>query len=225
MSITLERFETLPYILQLPENYEKGRRYPILLNLHGAGTRGITLEEYAQSPMFDRFAEHMQIEPFITVAPHCTAHTWFDRFETLIRLAQLLPTLPFADPDRIYLMGTSMGGYGAWQLGMSHPELFAALLPICGGGMRWNVSRLVNVPVWAFHGGKDTVVFPEESIKLVERLQEKGANAKLTIYPENGHDAWNDTFKNPEVFAWMLAQRRHCEKELQDECKGRAQFG
>ena len=102
-------------------------------------------------------------------------------------------------------MGASMGGFGSWQLAMSLPELFAAVVPICGGGLKWSASRLVNVPIWAFHGGKDTLVEPEESIKMVDAVNKCGGNAKLTLYPENGHDAWTATWRNYEVFEWLLS--------------------
>ncbi len=225
MNILKQQFEVFPYLIQYPKGYVQGKRYPVLLTLHGAGTRGITTEEYAASNMFERLEEHMEIEPFIAVAPHCTESSWFDRFETLKRFAAFVAGADFADADRIYLMGTSMGAYAAWQLGMSCPELFAALLPICGGGMYWSASRLKDIPIWAFHGALDTTVFCEESQKMVDAVNKKGGCAKLTIYPENKHDAWSDTYKNPEVFAWMLAQEKKQKTDAADECQGRAQFG
>ena len=126
-------------------------------------------------------------------------------WEHLEKLVTTISSLPFADKDRIYLMGASMGGYATWQLAMSMPEVFAAVVPVCGGGTYWHAHRLVNVPVWAFHGGKDTVVFKEESINMVDAVNKCGGNAKLTIYPENEHDAWSDTYSNPEVFDWLLS--------------------
>ena len=122
-------------------------------------------------------------------------------------------------------MGASMGGYGTWQLAMSLPELFAAIVPICGGGMYWNASRLVNIPIWAFHGGKDTTVFKEESIKMVDAVNKCGGNAKITIYPENGHDAWSDTYKNPEVFHWLLSNTNKNSIELIDKYKDSDIYG
>ena len=103
------------------------------------------------------------------------------------------------------LTGASMGGYATWQLAMSMPECFAAAVPICGGGMYWNAERLKNVPIWAFHGGKDNVVSVEESKKMVDSVNQKGGSAKLTIYPENGHDAWSDTYSNHLVYSWFLS--------------------
>jgi len=219
-----DKFETLDYLIHYPADYKKGERYPVLLQLHGAGTRGITLAEYAQSKSFSDMIKASN-DALIIVAPHCTADSWFDKFETLIRFANWLSTAPFTDTERLYLMGGSMGGYAAWQLAMSQPQQFAAMIPICGGGMYWNASRLVNVPVWAFHGAKDTTVFPEESKKMVEKLQRKGAEAKLTIYPENAHDAWNDTFANPEVFAWLLSHKKQNTRKEEVSCQGAKEFG
>ena len=118
-----------------------------------------------------------------------------------------------------------MGGYGTWQLAMSLPELFAAIVPVCGGGMYWNASRLVNIPIWAFHGAKDTTVFKEESIKMVDAVNKCGGKAKLTIYPENGHDAWSDTYKNPEVFDWLLSNTNENSVKLIDKYKDSNIYG
>lgn len=224
MYFETEIFDGMSYIVRYPDGYQRGDKFPVLLMLHGAGTRGITLEQYKASESFSQISSSAK-EQLILVAPHCTENSWFDKFETLIRFANWLSTAPFTDTDRLYLMGTSMGGYAAWQLAMSQPHLFAAMIPICGGGMYWNASRLVNVPVWAFHGAKDTVVYPEESEKLIRKLQKKGAEAKLTIYPENEHNAWSDTFSNPEVFMWLLAHTNQNSKKEEAVCQGAKEFG
>ena len=125
--------------------------------------------------------------------------------------------MPFVDRDRIYVMGASMGGYATWQLAMSMPECFAAIVPICGGGMYWNASMLVNVPVWAFHGAKDTTVFLEESVKMVEAVKRHGGDAKLTVYPENSHDAWSETYANPDVYSWLLQHSNKNKQKCSDE--------
>ena len=101
-----------------------------------------------------------------------------------------------------------MGGYATWQMAMSRPELFAAIVPICGGGMYWNAGRLKDVAVRAFHGKQDYVVLVGESEKMVEAVKRAGGDAQLTVYPENGHDAWTDTYQNPAVFAWLLEQKK-----------------
>ncbi len=140
-------------------------------------------------------------------------------------MVRFIASQPYADRKRIYMMGSSMGGYATWQLAMSMPEYFAAIVPICGGGMYWEAERLTNVPVWAFHGGKDTVVFPEESQKMVDAVNQYGGNAKLTIYSENGHDAWTDTFSNPEVYRWFLSHEKESEAPLSDNLRDPEKFG
>ncbi|MBP3361486.1 MAG: prolyl oligopeptidase family serine peptidase [Clostridia bacterium] len=203
-------FEGMNYIINYPADYKEGEKYPVIIFLHGAGTRGKDMERLKTHAYFTITAQHEGF-PFITAAPHCPEGTWFDMFEVLKRFTKKIVCSEFADKDRIYLTGASMGGYAAWQLAMSMPELFAAIVPICGGGMCWYAGRLVNVPVWAFHAEKDSTVNVEESKKMVEAVNEKGGSAKLTVYTENhtgnDHDAWTDTYKNPEVFIWLLSHR------------------
>ena len=146
--------------------------------------------------------------PFMVFAPLCSRDSWFDLFEHLRDLVAEIYNSPYTDRERIYLMGNSMGGYGTWQLAMSLPNVFAAAVPICGGGMYWNARRLADLPVWAFHGEKDTEVLPEESKKMVEAVRRSNGEARLTLYAENGHDAWTDTYRNKEVFDWLLSHRR-----------------
>ena len=217
-------FDGMNYLVHFPDGYKEGEKYPVLLMLHGAGTRGITLEQYQKSPSFANISKAAE-DKLIIVAPHCTNTFWYDIYETLVRFAKKMATAPFTDPTRYYLCGASMGGYTTWQLAMSHPDLFAAIIPICGGGMHWTASRLVNLPIWAFHGAKDTTVLPEESQRMVDRVNYKGGNAKLTIYPENAHNAWSDTYSNPEVFTWLLSHQNKNSPVLQDECQGMKEFG
>ena len=204
MNIKIDQSENVKYIIRFPDGYKNGDRFPVIIFLHGAGSRGNDIHILKNNPYFNIINKHLEF-PFITVAPQCSQNTWFDMFEQLKRFVFKIYDENFTDKNKIYLMGASMGGYGTWQLAMSLPELFAAIVPICGGGMYWNASRLVNVPVWAFHGAKDTVVFKEESIKLVDAINKCGGKAKLTIYPENGHDAWSDTYNSQEVFHWLLS--------------------
>ncbi len=207
---------TLDCVVNYPKNFSKDKKHPVIISLHGAGNRDHGVESlkndgyFVHTSNFDEF-------PFVSVMPYCSENTWFDLFEQLKATVQEIVKMPFVDSKRVYLLGISMGGYTAWQLGMSMPEYFAAMVPICGGGMYWNAGRLANVPVWAFHGGKDPTVFVEESKKMVDAVNACGGNAKLTIYPENGHDSWTDTLTNPEVFKWLLEQENKNEIELVDK--------
>jgi len=121
------------------------------------------------------------------------------------------------DPERVYLTGLSMGGYGTWSLALAAPERFAAVVPICGGGDPIKLlladprraQALKSLPIWAFHGAKDPVVKLEESERMVDALKRFGCSeVQLTVYPEAGHDAWTQTYENPKLYDWLLAHRR-----------------
>lgn len=215
MKYVYERFESIPYVIRFPDGFSKENKHPLILFLHGMGgsVRTTTIEGFEKIHFF-ALSEGIPDFPFICVAPRCDRFTWFDRFETLTRFIEDLSARSYTDKDRIYLMGASMGGFTVWQLAMSMPDRFAAIVPICGGGIYANADRLKNTPVWAFHGGKDRTVFPEESQKMVDAVNRSGGKAKLTIYPENGHDAWSDTLRNPEVYQWLLT---HSLKERRNE--------
>lgn len=200
----IKNIEGLNAAICYPRSYKTGEKYPLIIALHGAGTRGNDPEAMVSGSRYLQLMDDMENFPFISILPQCHEDTWFDLWESLERFFKVCCARDDVDPTRVYVMGASMGGYATWQLGMSLPELIAAIAPICGGGMYWNAGRLKNVPVWAFHGGKDTTVFPEESQKMVDAVNRKGGNAKLTIFPENGHDAWTDSYGNPELYKWFL---------------------
>ena len=169
----------------------------------------------------DKFSDF----PFITIAPLCHANTWFDIFESLQRLVSYSIKSNFVDNEKIYLIGASMGGYATWQLAMTMPECFSAIVPICGGGMYWNAGRLANVPVWAFHGQKDTSVLVDESKKMVDAVNNAGGKARLTIYPEHGHDAWSDTYSNKKVYEWLFSNVKSKNENFVDIYNNNKLFG
>ena len=214
-----KKHKEIEYLVRYPNNYTAGEKYPVLIQIHGAGGRGASYEEIKNTHAFFSITEQMENFPFVVVAPICPGadDTWYDHFQSLKSLIIEAIESDYADKERIYVIGGSMGGYTTWELGMSMPERFAALVPICGGGMYWNARRLVNVPIWAFHGAKDPTVLVEESIKMVEAVNRRGGNAKLTVYPENAHDAWTDTFSNPEVYKWLLTNKNENAKSLVNE--------
>lgn len=205
--------DNLGYMISYPDNFDETKTYPVIFFMHGAGNRGNDINKLFDNAYFQILPTHKDF-PFITVAPHCSADTWFELWQPLKNLVHHITTLPFVDVSRIYLMGVSMGGYGAWQLGMSLPQYFAAMVPICGGGMYWNADQLVNVPVWAFHGGKDDIVFPEESIKMVNAVNKYGGNAKLTIYEDSLHSVWFKVYPDQAVYDWLLSHKNENTKAL-----------
>ena len=214
-------FRTIQYLVRYPDHYEAGMKCPVLICIHGAGGRGGSYEDFKGHSEFT-ISGKMEGFPFVTVAPMCPKvdGTWFDYFETLKDFIRYIAAEPFADPARIYAMGGSMGGYTTWELAMSMPEYFAAIVPICDGGMYWNAGRLKNVPVWAFHGKLDSTVFVEESEKMVNAVNKRGGCAKLTVYPEAKHDAWTPTYSNPEVYEWLLSHTNKNAEQLINEYSG-----
>jgi predicted peptidase len=219
-------FDGMKYIICYPDGYDEKEKYPIIFFLHGAGSRGKDIQLLESNPYF-RITEKLSSFPLLTTASLYHKNTWFDIFEKLQKFVSYCLKLEFVDTDRFYLMGASMGGYATWQLAMSMPECFAAIVPICGGGMYWNAGRLANVPVWAFHGEKDTAVLVDESKKMVNAVNNAGGKAKLTIYPENGHDAWSDTYANRQVYSWLLTNTNIKEdmNDTMDHFQGSASFG
>ena len=217
MKYETREFKDIEYIIRYPKNFEEGKSYPVLFFLHGAGNRGKKVNDFLESNLFFSLTEKHSEFPFVSVAPLCDGDTWFDRLETLKELILDMLKLEFLDSSRVYAMGCSMGGYGVWQLAMSMPEVFAAIVPICGGGMYWNAGRLVDVNVWAFHGTDDDVVLARESQEMVKRINAAGGNAICTLYEGTGHNAWTDTYSNPEVFKWLLQFKKTTHEAMSDD--------
>ena len=224
MEYKILNYEKLKYVIRYPDGYKCGDKCPVLIYLHGAGGRGENIDVIRNHKVFLLTEKHEKF-PFITVAPQCYANTWFDIFEQLQAFIKMIYASDFCDRERVYLMGASMGGYGTWQMAMSLPELFAAIVPICGGGMYWNTPRLKDVPVWAFHGDSDPVVLPRESERMVFRVKQCLGDAKLTLYENTEHDAWTPTFNNPEVFEWLLSNKKEATVEITDGYDDVEKFG
>ena len=199
----------LKYLQYLPEGYqaEPDRKWPLLVFLHGAGERGDNLDAVKiHGP--PKLAEAGKKIPFIVIAPQCPKDSWWPWQPVMPLIEQLEKDLR-VDSERIYLTGLSMGGYGTWNLATRYPEKFAAVAPICGGGVPYLAKRIPNLPVWAFHGGKDTVVPPVESQRMIDALKKNGnAHTWLSIYPEAGHNSWTEAYDTEALWQWMLDQQR-----------------
>ena len=198
------------YLLYLPKDYTKQASWPLLLFLHGAGERGDDLELVKVHGPPKLIAAGKDF-PCIVVSPQCPKDQWWEPIE-LVALMDEIGRKYKVDADRIYVTGLSMGGFGAWRLAASAPHRLAAIVPICGGGETYWAKQFAGVPVWAFHGAKDEGVPPERSEAMVKALKKEGGNPKLTVYPEAGHDSWTETYKNPELYTWLLAQKRDMKK-------------
>ncbi len=204
------------YLLFLPQGYDDkaARRWPLIFFLHGAGERGTNIWLVAKHGP-PKIVKDKPGFPFIVVSPQCPAGEHWSN-DVLLALLDEVTRKYKVDTGRIYLTGLSMGGYGAWALGVAYPEKFAAVAPICGGGDpvvfklhgAARAGALKNLPIWAFHGAKDPTVPLEESERMVNALKKFGYDAKLTVYPEAGHDSWTATYDNPALYDWFLQQER-----------------
>jgi len=206
----------LKYLLFLPKEYQKKskERWPMILFLHGAGERGADIWKVAvHGP--PKIVNSRPDFPFIVASPQCPEGRIWSK-DALVGLLDELTKKYAVDRSRIYLTGLSMGGYGTWDLGLAYPERFAAIAPICGGGELIDIllaqgekgKALKSLGIWAFHGGKDPVVPPQESERMVNLLKKTGVkDVQLTIYPEAGHDSWTETYDDPKLYKWLLGQR------------------
>jgi len=196
----------LKYLLFLPADYGKtDKQWPLILFLHGSGESGDDLSKVkAHGPA--KIVETNKDFQFIVVSPQSSGRGWNP--DVLNALLDDIVAKYKADKDRIYLTGLSMGGYGTWALGAAHPERFAALVPICGGGNTADAPKLKDIPIWVFHGGKDNTVPLEQSERMVKAIKAAGGNVEFTVYPEAGHDSWTETYNNPKLYTWLLEQKR-----------------
>lgn len=194
------------YLLYLPKDYEKQEKVPLMVFLHGAGERGSNLDLVkVHGP--PKLISQGKDFPCIVVSPQCPANKWWESYQ-LVALLDDLQSKYKVDPDRIYITGLSMGGFGTWNLASTIPNRLAAIAPICGGGDVSMARRLTKLPIWAFHGAKDGAVPLELSQSMVDAITKRGGNPKLTIYPNAEHDSWTETYNNPEFYEWLFAQKR-----------------
>jgi predicted peptidase len=206
LDTTIAQRVSLRYRLYLPTDYAgSGTRWPLVLFLHGAGERGSHLALLDRTGLTKLAAARSL--PFVLVAPQVPDDEIWSTPALAALLDRLLSQLRI-DRDRIYLTGLSMGGFGAWDLATTHPDRFAAVVSISGGGNPVPACRLRHVPVWLVHGQQDDVIPVQESELLARRLQTCGGRVRLTVYPDAGHDAWSRTYEDPAFLDWLLAQRR-----------------
>jgi predicted peptidase len=199
---------TLPYLLYLPKDYDPQKHWPLVLFLHGSGERGTNLTRVTRHGL-PKLVEEGQDFPFILVSPQCPKRSnWDMQTRDLNMLLDEIESSYAVDPDRVYVTGLSMGGYGTWSLAISNPRRFAALMPICGAGDPEEVSVIKHIPTWVFQGDKDDAVPLTEVEATVNALKASGGNVRFTVYPGVGHNSWTQTYNNSEVYAWLLSQHR-----------------
>ena len=224
---------TLPYRLLYPKNYDKTKKYPVILFLHGAGERGNDNEKQLThgAKLFLNEQNREQYPAFV-IMPQCPQESFWssvqaDRtkqpmtftfdytrpsnwpLEAALDVVQQLTQQEGIDLRRLYIMGLSMGGMGTFEELYRHPNVFAAAAPICGGA---DVSaydkRVRKTPFWVFHGDADSVVPVENSRQIVEKLKELNVPVQYTEYPGVNHNSWDNAFAEPQLLPWLFSHSR-----------------
>jgi predicted peptidase len=200
---------TVRYLLYLPQSYHGGgrKKWPLILFLHGSTEKGDDVEIVKRAGL-PAYLERVRSFPFVVISPQLPEdHDRWDPVEVKALLDAVVPELR-VDHDRMYLTGWSLGGNGVWRMAARYPALFAAIAPVAGWGNAEDTKALKNLPVWAFHGVKDTNVLPSGSTSMVKALRGAGGQARLTLYPDLDHDCWSAVYQNARLYAWFLQHHR-----------------
>ncbi|MBS1600923.1 MAG: prolyl oligopeptidase family serine peptidase [Bacteroidetes bacterium] len=219
--------DTLKYRLLYPDS-DPMRKYPLIIFLHGSGERGSDNEAQLKWGVTN-FAtdQNMLLHAAVVIAPQCPDKTSWSNFtrakntaetrleptptrtmELVIALIhQAIKTLP-VDSNRIYITGLSMGGFGTYDAISRYPDLFAAAVPVCGGGDITKAPAIAHIPIWIVHGSDDPAVKPSYAIEMFEALTKAGARPGFTQYPEVGHFSWIGAYSDAAIIEWMFRQHK-----------------
>jgi predicted peptidase len=204
------------YQIYVPKKLAGKRNLPVLLFLHGIGQRGaggFVPTGGATGALVQSYLERV---PGIVLLPQCREGRFWSDPEmvrmTMNSLDQIVAEFN-ADTKRVYLIGVSMGGYGAWSMAAEHAGKFAAVVPICGGSPLRGADRFTSIarrigrtPVWVFHGAEDRTVPVSESRGMVEALKTAGGNVRYSEYAGVGHNVYLKVLAERELLSWLFAQ-------------------
>ncbi len=206
-TIGVDQFESLTlaenYLIYLPKHYDS-QSWPLVAFLHGSGDRGNDATVLRGSGPFALVNSGTEL-PAIIAAPQCLPNCDWQP-DAVSRFIAHVASTYHVDRKRIYLIGYSLGGYGTWRTAAAHPELFAAIVPICGGGEPDDTVALADTPVWAFHGGKDDVVPVKVSERIIESIRVAGGQPRLTVIPDAGHGICESVCGRTDLWDWLFQQ-------------------
>jgi predicted peptidase len=211
---------TMPYRLYVPPQDDKRKRYPLVLYLHGGGGRGDDNRkqiERGNGYLVDLLIADSQVKnPSIVVVPQSPGEGWVgddsitptSYLSLVLELIRELEHSYSIDTHRLYVLGQSMGGFGTFAIITMQPKMFAAAVPVCGGGDESKAAKIANIPIWAFHGELDQSVNVARSRNMIAALTKAGAKPRYTEYKGEGHQIWVKVVKEPELLSWMFSQKR-----------------
>ena len=225
--------DTLPYRILFPKKFDPTQKYPLIFVLHGSGERGNDNNaQLAYGPKLFLNDTIRQNYPAIVVYPQCPANSYWSNvnidttggkrvfnfreggeptaaMSALLSLVDQMLEKPWVSKKQVYVGGLSMGGMGTFEILRRKPKVFAAAFSICGGDNTNNAKIYARkVPMWIFHGGKDNVVPIDHSEVMVAALREAGADPKFTVYPNDGHNSWDDAFNEPALIPWLFSHKK-----------------
>jgi predicted peptidase len=224
--------DTLQYRMLLPENFDEKKQYPVLFFLHGAGERGSNNEaQLVHGSKLFLNPENRKNFPAIIIFPQCPQDDYWanviigdgkklERFsfqkggkprksmELLVALVAKVKSERFSDNDRFYVGGLSMGAMGTYEILRRKPNVFASAFAICGGDHVENVKKYKHVPLWIFHGAKDSVVPIQKSEIVVNELKRFNSDVKFSVYPDANHNSWDPAFAEPDFLSWIFSYRK-----------------
>jgi predicted peptidase len=207
-----------PYVVYVPESYTPEKPLPVILFLHGAGeSKGGAKQPIEQGFLNGHYQKQAKRFPAIVVIPQAESMKtavpgrWHpenpDGQRALAMLDQTLKEYAI-DPNRQYLTGLSMGGFGTWALAAKYPQRWACIVPICGGGDPADAEKLKDLPIWCFHGGDDLVVRPKLSRDMIEAIRAAGGKPRYTEMAHVGHNSWDPAYAVEELYSWMFSQKK-----------------
>ena len=213
-------YNDLKYLVSYPEGFSEGQKYPLVIFLHGAGTRGDSTFKLRNNGNVLNLQKAQKGRNYILLAPLCPNGSWYAWMTQLLGLMEEFRNLPYVDETRLHLTGNSMGGYGTWEICCLRPDWIASAMPICGGGIPGFGKKMVDVPVRAFHGLCDETVDPIESLEMVKAVNKKGGHAELILFPQLKHNCWDAVYTNERNIDWLLSFSTKRNKTLVDDYSG-----
>ena len=222
----------LPYRLLSPKDYRAGESYPLIIWMHGSGERGTDNRQQLTNVVSRTFlAETVRTKyPCFVLVPQASLQSgWIgshlnkvgpvpDTIRMLLATIAELQKEFRIDGRRIYVGGFSAGAFGTWELISLHPDLAAAAFPMAGTPPGWEkiCLRLKAIPIWIFHGQKDSMASVDWSRAVYAALKQGGGNVRYTEYPGTDHGgAASRGLAEPGFFDWLFAQKRAAPASLE----------